>query len=268
MYSTVLLDLDVFVKTNGKNLSRLLSRIQYSDSFKHKVFMLGVILVIPHEIKNKLESMYDNEKRLSFLNSELFVDSVDSYTYILYDSVRRICEILNYDIKFLTVIVNAIMTGFTGDTIIWIFAPVYDDVRKYAEFINSGFANPHIVHISPTGRKFVEKKLCMTRQNSIFEKSGNIYDFEYVLNNKNVSTCQLKIRFDDDTIKYLKQLPEVGFEFGKKGILTQRELSGKFVLTNKGDYFSVNIDDGYIQTGEETEVKNMTNRYNFHTLPD
>jgi hypothetical protein len=268
MYSTILLDLDVFVKTYGKNLNRLFEKIQYSTSYHSEKAMLGVILVIPKTIKTQIsDKTSENNERILFLNSIEIVDSIVHYSYVLYDDKKRVCEILNYDDNFLENIINAIMTGFTSDTIIWVFAPLHEKLKRYNIFISLGFRNPHFVKTSPLGRQFNQEKLCMTRNNSIFEKKGNRNDLGYVLKNKNADICSMKIRFDHESIIYLKKLPEVGFEFGGNGILTQRELSGKFRLTNEGEYFSVHIDEDNIDSGGETEVTNMTNRYNFHTHP-
>jgi hypothetical protein len=268
MYSTILLDLDVLVKIRKKNLNNLLEKIHYSTSYHSKKYMLGVILVIPDNIMTQVtEKISENDKLTLFLNETEMTNSIAHYSYILYDDKKRVCELLNYEEKFLNHILDAIMTGFTGDTIVWIFAPIHENVKRYDIFVSLGFKNPHFSKMSPLGQHFNQEKLCMTRNNSIFEKKGNENDLSYVLKNKNVDTCSLKIRFGKDAILYLKKLPEVGFEFNGNGVLTQRELSGKFKLTNEGGYFSVHMDEDNINSGGETEVTNMTNRYNFHTHP-
>jgi len=266
MFSTVLIDLDVFVKIHGKNLTNLLEKIHYSETLRHDKAMLGVILVIHNAIKEKMEKMDNDRSRIFFLNSGEFIDGIVFHSYILYRDKVRVCEIINYDEKFLEKILDAIMTGFTGDTIVCIFVPEYDDISRYNIFSSLGFKDPQIVRENLSGKRFGDDMVGMLRKNSIFEEKGNVEDVRYVLENKGASVCKMKIRFSPKTVQCLKKLPDVGFEFGKDGTLTQRELSGKFSLTNMGDYFSVNMDDN-MSIGGETDVENMTNRYNFHTHP-
>lgn len=265
MESSILLDIDVFVKIWGVRLNLLLKKIHYSNVEHDEKYMLGAIIVIPKTIKNKIEQISTNVDRIFFLNSEETVNNILFCSYLLYNRKEKICVIVTYDEKFLEVIVNAIETGFTGDTIVWIFAPIYENAEKYDIFIRCGFDNPHLVTKSPLGKIFDKRMMCMTRKNSIFERYGNIYNFSYVV--KNSGDCSMKIRFSRDAIDYLKKLPNVGFEFNNSGVLTQRELSGKFKLKNMGEYFLVDIDEEYIESGSETGVQNMTNRYNFHTHP-
>ena len=83
--------IDIFYLSRKYNIDNLLS---YLNPLPIETSGLGVVVVIDDFVLDKLKTIEKGKKRVNYLNSKFFIDSVVDFGFIFYDKRKNQC-ILN-----------------------------------------------------------------------------------------------------------------------------------------------------------------------------
>jgi hypothetical protein len=263
-----LIDFNKIIKPNKLDL--LESRISKPPETK---FMIGLVLVISQKQYDILKSLPKGDKRVQYINSYEFVNSISSHSYIIYDEKRKICEIMEAEGTLLLKVIENTLFNIPNDVTLCVRIDLDSPSRNklIKKYTDAGFKEPYISKKSPIGFNFQNFGLCLFRENNIVNNEA-ANDVKYVLDqlpNKKGSLCSLKVRLSDDAIKYLQQISRMGSTLNRNGIITQKEVAGRIVtgkITDDLTYY-LEIDKSSIVYGEEEGVEIIGGLYNFHSHP-
>ena len=222
---------------------------------------IGVVLLIPTKQFKYVNNLLDVKKKISYINSDIFIQTISDIFYIIYDKENKIIEIVGeietYD--QLKHVLESIYVYAPSETFIWSGMVSRDNCNKY---IKLGFDNPYIAQKSP-----ILKYKCNSSMISFFKYNKNTkIDVNSVKNKLKYiteidgNTCSVNIRFTTNAIKYLKKI---------NGPKSTNEQSGALSVTKVTDdmVFELGPDPNSINSGAEEEVDAVWSRYNFHTHP-
>ena len=300
---SLLIDYENIIKRSpkGRDPHRLKERI---SPIPDTPFSIGLILIIPSTKIDHLHTLTKGTDRVNYLNTQDFVDSIKDHAYIVYDKHNKICEILisTLHVSSLNYIMQSILTNLPNDIIIWVGVALDNPDLSHIleEYINQGFTNPYICTTSPLGYIFggtanhhlqdgltpkgvphFQDGLCMLKENNVVPHPINTTDTDYVLSQSGSAkgsypqsgsakrTCQISLCLHDNTIKYLKQLCNVGSTINRDGIITQKEVAGSMnaISTPQNMTFKLEINYDSIIHGQEEGVSIVSGLYNFHSHP-
>jgi hypothetical protein len=284
----ILIDYNVIYKNKLNELINKLSNIEKFDlnsSFETSEILIGICIIIPEDIFERLQKLEKGIIRLNFINSKKFINSIKYINFILYEKNKNICEILNtnnLNYNYLSLILNSVLENFPNDSNIYVYL---DNSKQIELFLKFNFCNTEINDISAIGRKLNEYQICLSKKNSIFEEDINECTINDILNviqiflgmNKNENeneNCKLVIKFDNKTINYIKQIANIGSTTDKNGI-SQKEISGSFLLEKNNEdredneklVYTMKLITNKFLVGEEEGVGITNSRYNFHSHP-
>ena len=265
---SLLIDFNKIIKPNKLDL--LESRISKPPETK---FMIGLVLVISEKQYDVLKSLPKGDKRVQYINSYEFVNSISDHSYIIYDEKRKICEIMEAERTLLLKVIENTLFNIPNDVTLCVRINLDSPSRNklIKKYTDAGFKEPYISKTSPIGFNFQNFGLCLFRENNIVNNQA-ANDVKYVLDqlpNKKNSLCSLKARLSNDAIKYLQQISKMGSTLNRSGIITQKEVAGRIVtgkITDDLTYY-LEIDKSSIVYGEEEGVKIIGGLYNFHSHP-
>ena len=275
MSVSIVVDYDHIIKYN--NLLLLENRITPPPQTK---LSIGLVLVITKEQYEALQSKPKGHKRIEFINSIQFVNSISVYVYFIYDKYKKLCEIVDIKDQFLSQVVESILYSIPNDIIIFISISLDDKQldEKVKDCITSDFHDPYISKLSPLGFTFLDNRLCMTRKNDVSEyelrhKAEN--DIKYILKqfrtekSSSDNYCILQAKLSKKAIKYLKSVSKIGSTINRDGIITQKEIAGRLVVGVVRDdlVYELDVDRASIVYGEEEQVDLISGLYNFHSHP-
>jgi len=266
--NNILIDFDNIIKHN--NLSSLQEYVKPVPKTK---FSLGLVLVIPNEQLKVLENIPKGIKRVEYINSIPFIESITGYAYLVYDKNKRICEITKIAGPVITHVIDSALCNIPNDVTLWIRISLNDSKidSLIKEYVKAGFHDPYVHKTSPLGHTFNNNGLCMIRQNDINDVNAT-NDVKYVLTQflaKNKNYCTLKARLSKNAVQYLRNVCKRGFTWNKDDKISQKELAGKLVLSKiTRDLISeLDVDRDSIVSGEEEGVEVIDGLYNFHSHP-
>jgi hypothetical protein len=266
---SLLIDYDNIIKHN--NLGRLNQKIHPLPESKYHI---GLVLVTPPTQLDILNKIPIGDSRVSYINSEKFVNAIEGYAYLIYDKPNKIAEIMGISGYVMKEVLESILLYIPNDVTLWVGININDpDLLQIAEnYVNGGFHNPYVYKSSPLGYVFDNYGLCMFRKNDPDEKTNAYNDVLYVLNqfiDRSEKNCSLTTRLSTSTVRYLKKLSSCGVTWNGSESVSQKELAGSFRVTNADDklIYDLEIDKDSITTGEEEGVMIVNSRYNFHTHP-
>ena len=267
---TLLIDFDNIIKNN--NLTLLEEKISPIPPLD-KSQTLRVIAIVPPKHLNHLESHMND--RTNYLNTQTFIADIQTYVYILYDKTKKLCEIRG-DIKtFLPEIMGVIMINIPNDVLLWVGV----DIKSLhlnetiSSYIREGFSAPFVCKASPFGYSFPNHGLCMLKENTIIPSQPDISsEIKYVLTQfliREHEGCEIKLQLNDDAIKYLRELTNIGSTLNKDGKITQKEIAGVLQVSDITSELVHSLEIKYdsIIYGEEEGVKIAQGLYNFHSHP-
>jgi hypothetical protein len=265
---SLLIDFDKIIKPNKLDL--LENHILKPPETK---FMIGLVVVISQKEYDALQSLPRGDKRVKYINSYEFVNSISCHSYIIYDEKRKICEIIGTEGSLLIKVIETTLFNIPNDVTLCVRIDLDNpSINKLIkEYTDAGFKEPYISKTSPIGFNFPNFGLCLLRENNIVNNEA-ANDVKYLLNqlpNEKDSLCSLKARLSDDAIKYLQQISKMGSTLNRNGIITQKEVAGRIVtgkITDDLTYY-LEIDKSSIVYGEEEGVKIIGGLYNFHSHP-
>jgi len=247
---------------NSKKHSFLLDKIEESPKTK---FQLGLILIIPQKQLDILDDIKIGDDKVNYLNTPDFVDSIQESTFIIIN--KDISEIVYPKADFITLIIKTIENNFPNILKICVSIPIKNTeiIEKYAK---NSFGNPYICKKSITKKEHKTKTICLVRDKNVNKNYTS--DINYVLKqNKNVDYCMLSAKLSEKTIKYMKNLCNIGFTQNKDGKISQKEIAGGMYAKKIDDNLvhTIEIDNSSVIHGEEFGVDIVVGLYNFHSHP-
>lgn len=269
--SSLLIDFNNIININLHE--KLINKIQPIPNRKHNI---GLILVISQEQLYILKKIPKGHRRVAYLNTDYFVNTITGYAYIIYDKQKKICELTNINGFVIKEVLISILSGIPNDVTIWVGISLNDEnfLTIIEEYISVGFSDPYICKESPLGFKFSSYGFCMLKKNDIDLKQINAYnEINYVLEQfvkMKEQSCSISLKLTLDSIKYLKQLSKIGSTVNNNGSISQKEISGIFTISNsdtKKKYFLLEVDRNSILLGKEESVFVRKGLYTFHTHP-
>ena len=225
---------------------------------------VGIIFLIPEKQYTQITNLSDGDKKLSYINSKSFINSIYASYNVIYNKNKRICEIRGNikDPKHLKDVLKSILVYLPNDVVVWTgIIPTYN----CSQYIKMGFDNPYVVHKSPLDHDFNKIGLAFSKSNTDtrqVDESTVFNKLRYTIQDSG-DICNIHVRFTPKTISYLKKINHPS---------AKKELSGALsvskVIDKKGKLvFELSPDPGSVQTGAEEEVDAVWSRYNFHTHP-
>lgn len=256
--SAILIDVDHIIIP--RKLDLLKRRIKPIPETKSSI---GLILIVEPKYIKILENTEKGEKSVEYINSEEFVNNIKDYSYLVYDKHKRLCEIVEYPVNYMNLLIKIAMESLPNDILL---------CSKVAKkdlniFIKIGFNHPFIAEKSPLGFKEKDKTLFMLRKNNMVDNNST-EDLNYLLSQQENEKCSLSFVLTEQSIKYLKKLTKIGFTDNDNGNISQKEIAGRFKVKNidKGVHH-LSIDKKSIIHGDEDGVMIIDGLYNFHTHP-
>lgn len=269
--ASILIDVENIIKP--RSLSLLKSRIQPIPDTKYS---LGIVLSIKQKEYQTLESIPKGDKRVEYINSPQFVDSITGHAYLNYDKKRKVCEIMGIEgpnSNILKQVIENALSSIPNDVTLWIGILLNDpNLNVLIQYcISAGFHEPYICKLSPLGIKFNNYVLCMLRENDIVNNNA-LNDVKYVLNHfisNQKKCCTIKVRLSNNAVEYLSSISKLGSTINENGVITQKELAGKLIVGNIDNdlIYNLDVDRKSIVIGEEEGVEIIGGIYNFHSHP-
>ena len=169
--------------------------------------------------------------------------------------------------KLYVVMMDYIVNIFTKtgrDSIILCIHIDIENKQLIQSVVEYGFHTPYI-----EGKNNLLCMLVENFPNSITGyKKDVIREVDYVVSQYNNKICKFRVKFDKDTISFLKNLCFTGYTTNKNGKTTQKEQAGFFNLRQvENNLFIIDIIKNSIKPGKEEGVDVSKSRYNFHTHP-
>ena len=264
--SSLLIDFNKIVKPN--NLELLKYRCLPIPVTK---FKLGLILIITQNQYNILNSMPKGIKRVTYINSKVFVNDIIDFSWLVYDSEKKLCEIIDTKGELLNTVLERTLLNIPNDVILCVRISMDDPLLKILirDYVNFGFGDPYVSKKSPVGFKFSSYGICFLRENNVVSNDST-NDVKHLLSQfPDKSFCSLKVRICNDSIKYLQTASKLGSTLNKNGVITQKEIAGRLLVKKIEDDFThlLEVDRSSIVYGDEESVEVVEGLYNFHSHP-
>lgn len=223
---------------NLKNLSYVLSWDRGRDEN-------GLILVLKD---GKIDKKRIRE-RMSYIDSEEFIKSIQSFYYFNYKN--NICELPKINKAELKEVVKELERTFPKVIIV----VKSKEESEIFNFLSEGFENPH----------YCKGEICLAKG----EKKGKLKasdELQYLLS-QNGNGCSISVYIDKECSKYLRSLTEGAKTKNKDGTFSQKEVFGIFQISKSAKGYKLNVDRKRNEIGDEEEVLGVSAIFNFHTHP-
>ena len=268
----LLIDFNNIIKNNNLTLlEEKISPIPIIGTY----LSLSVIIILPSKHLDYLESHKKEDDRLKYLNTPEFISDIKTYVFILYDKIKKLCEIRGNVQQYLPEIMSAILINIPNDVLLWIGIDIKTTNLQETidSYITEGYNSPFVCKVSPFGYNFQNHGLCMLKENNIIPSQSNISnDIKYVLTQfllREHEGCEVKLQLNSDTIKYLRNLTNIGSTVNKDGNISQKEVAGVLEVNEITPELIHILEIKYesIIYGEEEGVEIAKGLYNFHSHP-
>lgn len=239
--------IDIFYLSQKYNIDNLLS---YLNPLPIETNGLGVVIVVNNIVLDTLKTIEQGKKRVKYLNSRNFIDSISDFGFIFYDESRKQCILDSSCIGMVDYIVNSTMR-YLPNTITLVAYPIHDSYKQ--ELSHMLFKNHGNV---------------MVRINDLFIDEEEIDDIESGYFTKSLF-CDYKFKFTTSAINYLKTLPYSGTTHNEDGSLTQKEFAGtmKTILIDENNVHHLAVEK-IPNTGGSGDVSLEVDLITFHSHPE
>lgn len=265
---------NVIGPNNLPHLKRMISPVPDTNH------TLGLVLVVPESTVVSLSALPPGPARISFLDEPPFVGSIKGFAYLICDADRGVCDIsgLHGEGDVLEKVVEGAMSASPSDmfpdgSLLTIGADTKtpDLVSVLTRYSKAGFSDPYITKTSPFGVPYNPSGVCMSRLNQPVSRTQMSGDVKYVVEQfaKNDECCSVKIRFDRNTIAYLKKLSGAGSTVNADGSMSQKEIAGRLYVSSidKDLVHTLSLDTTSTFSGKNEGVDVAPGTYNFHSHP-
>tara|TARA_Y100000389_G_C17427818_1_gene500648 strand:+ start:428 stop:1633 length:1206 start_codon:yes stop_codon:yes gene_type:complete len=236
-----------------------------------KKHSIGIVFSIDEETLYKLESIENGDDKVHFLDSQSFIQSINGYSYIVYDKNSKLCEIFIIKGNMLEITVEQALQNLPNDiTIMFLISIQQAQNKSFVEYLaHIGFGDPFISDSNLLDIESLHiRGIYVLKNNFIVEPKELMIDITYLLYQIALPFCKTQYRFSDRTIKILKKLSRIGSSWNSNGYISQKEMGGRFLSKIDNDLnITLEIDDQSIITGEEEGVNIVEGLYNFHSHP-
>jgi len=271
--SGILIDYRNIVRPNLTTLKLLTGVVGEVPSTKHVV---GLVLVVRRGVMEALEGECVGRARVEYMGGHAFVSGVLGWSYFLYDKGKKVGAIVDLSSpEHVSVVMDVIRSGFPEDVLVSASLPVkrVGAHRHISALIREGFCDPYICKNTMLSQSFGEFHLCLSRSNVLLEKPGSVQaEVEHVIGEFQRGgriTCRMKVRVHREALSYLRGLPMVGSTENADGSVTQKEVSGRFVMGELGSdgVYEASVDQSSVTPGREEGIDPEPGLYNFHSHP-
>lgn len=231
---------------------------------KFKNGEIGLLLLIPKNIFLKLENLEKGKKRVDFINSKEFSDSIISFTFSEYNKGKNLCTLHINNNNNIKDFIKTLENNFSESTLLMASVDK-KNLNCIDILVASGFHNPYSIK-----DEIVLSKKCKSNSSNIEMVKNKII---HLTENTDKETCNMYTQLSHKAVKQLKKTSKQGHTKNKNGTTSQKELTGKLLLKNairkNGKIiYIIDVEDGSIQSGDEEDVVVHPNRYNFHSHPE
>ena len=245
----------------------------------HRGFLPATILVVESSAEEKLTEIQPGNKRVEYINSADFVESIEDYFYGMYNAKKGIFVMETACEKYLPIILSSIFSSLPPETLLWTGLEIEesDFTSKIDTFISNGFNSPYISTISPMYSD-IKPSVALTRKNIPTDPDMSTATLNKVLYavqqyEKGEKGCYLHAQLTPRAIGFLRECPDrLGYVVDDKGENSQRELTGELYVRdvrqeNDEFVYMIDIDKSSVESGDEENVDVAGTRYNFHSHP-
>jgi hypothetical protein len=266
---SLLIDFDKIIKPN--NLDLLIKKITPILQTKLNLY---VIIIAPKLNIQFFLGLSTKKEQNEYLNSLSFIQSIQNYTYGVFDKNKKIYEIFDSNGLFLPQILARLLKNFPSDILIWTSVDLQQEnlTKIINHYIDAGFIAPYICKLSPSSHSLRSYSLGMLKENTSVVQTNAMNDVKYVLEEfltKERTNCEVILQLGIQSISFLKKLTDEGKTVNNDNTVTQKEIAGGMnvnkVLGNLIHILEVNKDS--IIIGEEEGVSVVKSLYNFHSHP-
>ena len=237
-------------------------------------FSIGIVFDIDDESFDYLESLQSGKPKIDYLDTDQFIKSIRSFSYIIYNKSSKYCEIDLVEGNLLEETVEIALEYLPNDTMLFIFIPL-DRIshRLISSLAQLGFGEPFISDGNPFNlHRNTVTGIYLSKLNFLVDPKNISYDIEYALQNfydLDKNFCEVSFVFSEKTLKFFKKLSKIGSSWNGDKNITQKEIGGKLIPSSLDENFLVtlDIDISSLILGEEEGVKVVGSLFNFHSHP-
>lgn len=227
-----------------------------------------LFVVIPEKVFEKLESKPKGNERTTFFNSPEFLKSIVFSVCTTYDNRNKIIQMQPEVKPYTQLFLDTVHLNFE------------ESVRVVAPFdetlISKGFESPSICK--------EDGSICLERKNQYKigdqykieaeikkEKEMVLNDLAYVQKQRGKKFCDILLKIDLDSLRFLKYLTRAGVTKTSRG-RSQKEFFGQFRISdakeeNNNIVYTLTLDRKTLISGEEEKIEASGSVYNFHSHP-
>lgn len=245
----------------------------------HRNFLPATIVLVDSSIEEELTRIEPGIKRVEYINSADFVNSIEDYFFGMYNAKKGIFVLETSCEKYLPVILSSLFSSLPPETLLWAGLDIeeQDFTSNIDTFITNGFNSPYISTISPMYSD-IKPSMVLTRKNIPTDpdmSSATLNKVLYAVQQyeKGEKGCYLHAQLTQRAIGFLKECPDrLGYVVDDKGVNSQRELTGELYVRdvkqeNDEFVYVIDIDKSSVESGDEENVDVAGTRYNFHSHP-
>lgn len=239
-----------------------------------KSFACGLVVVIPERIRKSLESLPKGEKRVEYLGSSEFVQSIKKSYYVCYNEKKEICVLGQRCCQDIKEVLPAFST-LPENVLLWVCIPLSESMfsETVKNLADSGFHSPYITDETPLGKN-QEGGITLSRKvkDSVHDVNKTLNTITHLLSEKQGESCGMSVCLSAEAVATLKKWPFQGYVKGKNGKKTQKELTGELfvkdvVKKNGKTLYVFDVERGSIESGREEEVDVNATRGSAHSHP-
>lgn len=263
MTASMMIDYDNIIEGKGKDRK---IRNVIKPSHIPKNYTLGLVVEVPSKEYQKISSLPKGEKRVDYLFSNNFENSILFHSFCFYNKKKGLCLIEFESKSNLEKLLFSLRQTMADALIIWIKVNIqnsnFDSIVK--QLCQVGFKHPYIKN----------NQLIMYKKNKESDNQASNFVLNKIQNllQNEADSCHLYARLTNDAIEYLSTTSEKGFTKNKDGSSSQKEMTGELILKNAVNekdkiIYEIDVNHGSVVSGEEELVDVNRTRYNFHSHP-
>ena len=216
----------------------------------------GIALIVPIHIIKSLKSLPRGLNRLLFINTHEFLSLIQDFCLFNYSDNLIKVFFTDSNIQYLSMYFHALLTIPSNPVIVTSINPSDIHTPLFKALLIEGISSVYMCHST---------EMCLYRDNNTpFEHFIDMDRVNYVINSTQQNSCNLTMKFDKATAKFLKTLSKTGHTLDKNGKLTQKEIGGSLRLLKD----TIILKAESVTTGDKEGIDIDHDIYNFHSHPE